>query len=107
CHLELSHMRGAIPEGTGLVDFVFNVVTGRHYSEETIHDAVASAEDEMLQNGIVAVGDICNNTLTLEQKKKGRLSYYNFIEVSGWLPHIAQTRFDRSFEIFEAFRQAS
>jgi len=96
CHLELSHMKGLIPEKTGLVDFVFKVVTERYFSEDEILDAIATAEDEMLSNGIVAVGDICNNTLTIPQKLKQRLAYYNFIEVSGWLPQIALTRFERS-----------
>ena len=36
CHLELSHMKGLIPEQTGLVDFVFKVVTERHFSESEI-----------------------------------------------------------------------
>src|SRR6188472_4192981 len=61
CHLELSHMKGLIPEKTGLVDFVFKVVTERHHSEEEIFQAIEIAEDEMLNNGIVAIGDICNN----------------------------------------------
>src|SRR5437773_1152633 len=65
CHLELSHMKGLIPEKTGLVDFVFKVITERHFDEEEILEAIADAEDEMLANGIVAAGDICNNTLTL------------------------------------------
>jgi len=33
CHLELSHMKGLIPEHTGLVDFVFKVVTQRHFPD--------------------------------------------------------------------------
>lgn len=103
CHLELSHMRELIPEKTGLVDFVFKVVTERHFSENEILDAIAKAEDEMFSNGIVAVGDICNNTLTLSQKLKQRLAYYNFIEVSGWLPQIAATRFERSKNFYEEF----
>src|SRR5829696_9586685 len=72
CHLELSHMKGRIPEATGLVDFVFKVVTERHHEEEGILDAIERAEEDMWQNGIVATGDICNNTLTLPQKQKGR-----------------------------------
>ena len=105
CHLELSHMKGLIPEHTGLVDFVFKVVNERHFPEEEIRDAIANAEDEMLLNGIVAVGDICNNTLTLEQKKLGRLSYYNFIEVSGWLTEVAEQRFEKSHTVYTAFSQ--
>ena len=33
CHLELSHMRGLIPERTGLVKFVLDVVRQRHFPE--------------------------------------------------------------------------
>jgi len=48
CHLELSHMKGSIPEKTGLVDFVYRVVNGRHFAEEEILDAIQTAENEML-----------------------------------------------------------
>lgn len=103
CHLELSHMRGKIPEKTGLVDFVYKVVTERSASEEEILQAIADAEAEMKNAGIVAVGDICNNGLTLPQKEKGILFYYNFIEASGWLPAIAGTRFERAKALYDAF----
>ena len=103
CHLELSHMRGLIPEHTGLINFVFKVVTQRHFAEEEILQAIDKAEAEMIVNGIVAVGDICNNTHTVIQKQKGRIAYYNFIEASGWLPGIASERFHRSLIIFEKF----
>lgn len=103
CHLELSHMKGLIEEGTGLVDFVLKVITQRHFAEEEMLDAINNAENEMLQNGIVAVGDICNNTLTLAQKKHQYLAYYNFIEASGWLEDLAQVRFERSFSFYKDF----
>ena len=105
CHLELSHMKGRIPEKTGLVDFVFKVVTERHHSEEEILDAISKAEEEMLQGGIVAVGDICNNELTLNQKKKNRLKYYNFIEASGWLPQISELRFKRALDLYTKYSE--
>lgn len=103
CHLELSHMKGKIPEGTGLVDFVFKVVMERGASQEEILSAVAAAEEEMIASGIVAAGDICNNLLTFSQKKKKNLHYYNFIEASGWLPSGAAVRFDRAKAIYDAF----
>lgn len=105
CHLELSHMKGFIPEKTGLVDFVFKVVTERHFDDDEILEAISKAEDEMYANGVVAVGDICNNTLTLPQKLKGRLAYYNFIEVSGWLPQIAEQRLQRSKDYYDEFNR--
>jgi cytosine/adenosine deaminase-related metal-dependent hydrolase len=107
CHLELSHMRGLIPEKTGLIDFVFAVVTQRHFPEEEILDAIAQAENEMIANGIVAVGDICNNLYTLIQKEQQNLRYYNFVEASGWLPGIAQQRFLRSKEYYEIHSKIS
>jgi cytosine/adenosine deaminase-related metal-dependent hydrolase len=103
CHLELSHLKGLIPEKTGLVDFVFRVVTQRHFPIDEISDAIAKAEEEMLQNGIVAVGDICNTASTLKQKSKYRLNYYNFIEAIGWLPQIAPERFERSLNLYNEF----
>jgi cytosine/adenosine deaminase-related metal-dependent hydrolase len=96
-------MKGKIPEHTGLVDFVFKVVTERGASDEEIEEAIINAEEEMIDNGIVAVGDICNNISTIRQKAKGRLHYYNFIEASGWLPAFSQARFERAKALFTAF----
>jgi cytosine/adenosine deaminase-related metal-dependent hydrolase len=103
CHLELSHMKGRIAEETGLVDFVWRVVSERHAAEEEIVYAIEKAEDEMLANGIVAVGDICNNALSIHQKLKGRIWYHNFIEASGFNPAIAEERFNRSVAFFSAY----
>ncbi len=106
CHLELSHMRGKIPERTGLVDFVFKVVTERRASEDEIAAAITQAEEEMKEAGIVAVGDICNNNSTLSQKQQCNLSYYNFIEASGWLPAVSETRFERAKELLDDYRRS-
>ncbi len=107
CHLELSHLKNLIPEKTGLVDFVFKVVSQRHFNEEIIFEAITKAEDEMIANGIIAVGDICNNTQTFSQKQKQRIAYYNFIETSGWLPAIAKARFGKSKSFYDKFSQLS
>jgi cytosine/adenosine deaminase-related metal-dependent hydrolase len=103
CHLELSHLKGLIPEKTGLVDFVFKIITERHFAEEEILAAIETAENEMLQSGIVAVGDICNTTHTIHQKKKNLLRYHNFIEVSGFVPALANERFDRANTVLAAY----
>ena len=105
CHLELSHLKNAIPEKTGLVDFVFKIVSERHFEENEILEAIQKGEKEMRKNGIVAVGDICNNILTVSQKGKKNLQYYNFIETTGWLPEIAKSRFEKSQEIFDEFEK--
>lgn len=103
CHLELSHLKNIIPEKTGLIGFVSKVVSERHFEEEKILDEIEKGENEMLNNGIVAVGDICNNALSASQKAKQHLQYYNFIETAGWLPEIAQIRFQKSKHIYDEF----
>ena len=76
CHLELSHLKGLIPEHTGLVDFLLSVNAGRHTcSPEQIDEAIVLAEHQMIQNGIVAVGDISNTNDTLRQKQQQQLQY--------------------------------
>jgi cytosine/adenosine deaminase-related metal-dependent hydrolase len=86
-----------------LVNFVLNILQHRNFSEEKILEAIENAEDEMLQNGIVAVGDICNTANTISQKAKQRLRYYNFIETSGFIPQFAEARFQQAKDIFEKF----
>jgi len=112
CHLELSHLRGTIPEGKGLVDFLLAVIGSRVAGagpemQEKVAAAIAAGEQEMLVNGIVAVGDICNTGDTLGQKKTGRLRYRNFIETMGFVEKAAAGRFAASQTIFEAFQQGS
>jgi len=106
CHLELSHMKGLIPKHTGLVDFVFRVVTERHFEEQEVIAGIEKGERQMLENGIVGVGDICNNILTLAQKAEGRLSYHNFIEASGFPPDVAVLRFQRAKDIYNSYASA-
>jgi aminodeoxyfutalosine deaminase len=103
CHLELSHMRGVIPQGTGLVDFLGEVIRRRGQSTEGIKVAIAAAEQEMLDGGIVAVGDICNTADTLERKLAGRLHYHNFIETIGFVGQGAAARFEQSKAVYDRF----
>lgn len=103
CHLELSHMKGIIPEGTGMVDFLVRVIQQRNFDEGIIKKAIEQAESSMLQNGIVAVGDICNTANTIEQKKAGRLLYHNFIETMGFIESTAGQRFEASRAVYDQF----
>jgi aminodeoxyfutalosine deaminase len=115
CHLELSHMKGIIPEGTGLVDFLSTVIRQRGQAgpigaddhREIVRAAIAAGEQEMLDNGIVAVGDICNTTGTIPQKAGGRLYYHNFIETMGFVEQAAADRFAYSLGVFNAFAEAN
>jgi len=93
CHVELSHMKNTIPKGIGLINFLINVVKKRAAADiSLIKQNIADAEDEMLQNGIVAVGDIANTTLAIDTKKTGRLRWHNFIEVLNFFDHTLEER---------------
>ncbi|MBI3501822.1 MAG: amidohydrolase family protein [Bacteroidetes bacterium] len=82
CHLELSHLKGQISERKGLTGFISELVPKRNtFSPEQIKSAIISAEEEMIRNGIVAVGDISNTEYSFEQKKKGNIFYHTFIEI--------------------------
>lgn len=85
CHLELSHMKGRVHTGTGLIPFITGVVTQRNAAAEVIADAIEQAERDMLAGGIVAVGDISNAPDTFAVKAKGRLRYYTFVELFDFL----------------------
>lgn len=94
CHLELSHLKNVIPPHTGLIEFLCSVVTkreapskpppnGEAYKDPSIKkmNAIINAEKEMHDNGIVAVGDICNTADTSVVKSKSKIRWQNFVEV--------------------------
>jgi cytosine/adenosine deaminase-related metal-dependent hydrolase len=92
CHLELSHLRGAIPEGTGMAGFIRQVqrLRGQH-SEADILAASHAAAAELQAHGVCAVGDICNGTHSLAAKQAfPGIHFHNFIEVFGLDPGRAE-----------------
>jgi cytosine/adenosine deaminase-related metal-dependent hydrolase len=104
CHLELSHMKGMVPTGLGLIPFITAVVQKRGADPERILDAIQNAEDEMIRNGIVAVGDISNTTDTLSQKKENNIHYTTFVELFDFLQdHDADKVFNTGKEIYDNF----
>lgn len=78
CHTELSHLKNCIPQHTGLTNFILQIVQHRNAVEANITAAIQLAEEEMLQNGIVAVGDICNTHFSVQQKQSTKLHWFNF-----------------------------
>ncbi len=103
CHLELSHLKGKIPRQTGMLGFIKAVMSLRKGSVDEINRATEEAETQMLLEGIVATGDICNTTDSLPQKNKGRMYYHNFIEVAGFIPSMAEIRFQGALQLFQEF----
>lgn len=106
CHLELSHMKGLIPEGTGLVDFLISVMQCRGAAPETISAAAAEADRQMGLNGIMATGDISNTTDSIGVKRKSPLYYHTFVETIGFSAAGAAERMQHSLGILQQFREA-
>jgi len=89
CHLELSHLLGQIPEQTGLVEFVQRIIKSRHSDEAKLNAAMKTADQTMLDNGIVAVGDISNQLSSKEIKAQSKIYYHTFVEAMGFNPERA------------------
>ena len=105
CHLELSHLRGLIPKGGGLVEFVGQVMRHRNTDPAVIGEAIRNGINELRSEGIVATGDICNTDHTAAIKASSGLHFQNFVEVSGFDPALADSRFAEALRVLEAFQR--
>lgn len=85
-HLELSHLRGLVPEREGgMSGFIRNLMKHRfRASNEEQIEAMIAADAEMFESGISAVGDISNSSLSSVVKKSSRLYYHTFVELLGY-----------------------
>lgn len=104
CHLELSHMKGIVAEGKGLVQFIKELQSQRVADADKIQQAIFDADLEMYNNGIVAVGDISNGIDSIQVKSKSNILYYTFIELYGFLDEVAQTSFDNGLQVSTTFK---
>lgn len=100
CHLELSHMRGRISQKNGMQGFVSEFLSLRPTLDPSLAaPAMEEAEQEMIRNGIMAVGDISNDASTFALKAKKNLFYHTFIEVFDIFPSRAKEVFEKGKEL--------
>lgn len=104
CHLELSHMLGKVTPKSGLVDFLISIMKLRASEEAVIKNEAINADALMFENGIVAVGDISNLSITSSIKETSKIYYHTFIETLGVDPTRADVAFERALAIKEAFK---
>lgn len=93
-HLELSHLKGKIERGTGLLNFVRGVQKFRYIDVEVIKMAIEKAGQEMMDSGVVAVGDICNSENAFSFHKDSELHVQAFIEALGFNRLDAEARME-------------
>lgn len=96
CHLELSHLKGQIPEKTGLPSFLGQVVQLRETDENEILRQIEEQDHLMWKNGIMAVGDISNTNHTFRQKAQSLVHYYTFIEAFDFLPQNTEREWEKA-----------
>lgn len=106
-HLELSHMRGLIPAGGGLSDFILSVRNMRKASDDDIMAAASEADNEMYSGGVAACGDISNSPLTAGIKSKSPIHYITFAEAFGLEPAVAEIRMQGALEVCREMRRRS
>ena len=107
CHLELSYLKNKITQKKGLADFIASVEKQKVLMKDKdfILQTISEAEQELIQNGIVAVGDIVNTDTSYEIKRKSKIKFHNFIEVYGSNPAFAESTFNNGKILFEKFNK--
>lgn len=100
CHLELSHMKDAIPQKTGLAKFIEDVIGKRQeFTQNQIDSAMTDADALMYANGIQAVGDHVNSAISASIKSESKIKYHTFVEIIGVNDADALTKIDNAKEI--------
>lgn len=107
CHLELSHMKGLVPEKTGLPSFIMQIVSRRHENADVKMELIQAADEEMWRNGIQAVGDICNTADTLDTKQNSSIDYHSFVEVFSFDSSRAKEVLDEGIRVAGNYREAN
>ena len=107
CHLELSHLKGEIPSGSGLPDFLKNVMGRRATEAEQVKAAAERADRWMKANGIVAVGDIMNTDAALNVKHESSIKYHHFLEVMGVSKFRSEQTFTWACTMYDQLKETS
>jgi aminodeoxyfutalosine deaminase len=108
CHLELSYLRQRISEKSGMTSFISQLMHIRNNTgAEEQAAGISEAHEQMLQNGIVAVGDISNSLHTATIKKKKGIHFHTFVEVMGLASFRAQQILDAGKKLVHAFGESS
>jgi cytosine/adenosine deaminase-related metal-dependent hydrolase len=107
CHLELSHLKDKIKPGGGLISFLKEILALRQADKAEILAAAEKADQQMYENGIVAVGDISNVDATIAIKAKSKLYYHTFVEILGFLPEGADEAFNKALLLADEFKPQS
>jgi aminodeoxyfutalosine deaminase len=103
-HIELSHLQGKIPQQTGITGFIKNLEQVRMEGE--ILSSIKNAEKELLNNGVVAIGDIVNSSDTLQLKLQSKILSHSFVEIFAANPVNADLAISKGKILYTKFTQS-
>ncbi len=84
CHIELSHLKGVVSEQCGFASFAKQLAQSRNrFTREDVVRAIAQADLDMFNEGVVAVGDISNSSDSMALKAQSSIHYHTFAEHFG------------------------
>jgi aminodeoxyfutalosine deaminase len=103
CHLELSYLKEKLTPHSGLDNFIKQIEIEKSKDKEYIIHKAKEADNLMWQNGIVAVGDICNTDDSIAAKTKSKIHYHSFIETYSFDPSRATSAINKAKTIKAEF----
>ncbi len=102
CHLELSGLNKLTATKKGLTEFINSVAKVRNSKTDNEY-SILMQDEIMYNNGIQAVGDVMNESVSLKTKEKSKIRYINFIEVFG----LDSTKSEKKMQFARALKQRS
>src|SRR6185436_10652845 len=99
CHLELSHLQGRAPAGSGFVPWVEGLVAERMRADPAeVLPRTAEAIRDLEATGTAAVGDVSNRLEHLDLLAASGLDAVVFYELLSWDPAQAATHLRAALE---------
>lgn len=83
-HIEYSFVEGKISEGGGLPRFIESIIENKYKSTTTVEERAEAArkvDEQMYNEGIVAVGDHNNNDYVYDVKCNSKIYYHSLVEL--------------------------
>lgn len=108
CHLELSALKGDIPEGTGMTGFIGRLFRARAgFSSEDLMDAATVALQKVAEQGTVGLGDISNLPASIAAKQQVKTVFtHTFVEVLGLAEEQVHPRLEAAQNLAASFAEA-
>ncbi len=105
CHLEYSYVKGKIERGGGLPHFISSIISIKindKTPDEQKTEAAREIDQQMILEGVVAVGDHNNNDYVYEIKEQSPIHYHSFVELYDVDGQDADTSFHQGLERVKA-----